>query len=216
MRALLVAVSLLGALASAAPSSARAQPAPSAAAAEAKAHYDRGIVAYNLGHFEEAIASFTRAYELDPAPILLFNVAQAHYKAGTLERALFFYRRYLESEPAAQNRDRVEARIQEIEAALADRKAGTAGAGVDAASAAPSLPPAAPPVLEATGPTPLAGAAEAASQERPFYRRPWFWGAAGAVVGAVVLTVLLTSSRKGAPWPCTTDCNLGTYKEIGR
>jgi tetratricopeptide (TPR) repeat protein len=39
----------------------------------ARPHYETGATEYNLGHFEEAIAQFEQAYELDHSPILLFN-----------------------------------------------------------------------------------------------------------------------------------------------
>src|SRR5262252_5295625 len=82
---------------------ARAQKSGSKSAG--RAYYDRGTTEYNLGHFDEAIKSFESAYELEHQPILLFNIAQAHRQMGNNERAIFFYRRYLENAPKdAQNR----------------------------------------------------------------------------------------------------------------
>jgi tetratricopeptide (TPR) repeat protein len=83
--------------------------------AAAKPFYERGIVEYNLGHFAEAIVQFEKAYEQDRAPILLFNIAQAHRQSGNPERALFFYRRYLEGDPNATNRADVEKRMAELD-----------------------------------------------------------------------------------------------------
>src|SRR4051794_36245020 len=82
---------------------------------EAKNHYDRGIVQYNLGHFTDAITEFEKAYELDPSPVLLFNLAQAYRQAGDTDRAIFFYRRYTTLAPNAKNRGEVEKRIKELE-----------------------------------------------------------------------------------------------------
>jgi len=158
---------------------------------EAKEHYQRGVKAYNLERFDEAVSAFSRAYELDPAPILLFNIAQARWKKGESERALFYYRRYLEEEPAAPNRAAVEARIQEIERARqATPPAAVAAAPVTVA------PPAPPPVYVQASPPPPAP---------PFYRRPWVWVAAGATAAAVVATVVLLS--RGSPPRCAS-CNL--------
>jgi hypothetical protein len=84
----------------------------------ARPHYEKGATEYNLGHFPEAIAEFERAYQLDPAPILLFNIAQAHRQNSNNERAAFFYRRYLEQEPNAANRADVEKRIKDLEDAV--------------------------------------------------------------------------------------------------
>ncbi len=81
----------------------------------AKPHYEKGASEYNLGHFAEAISEFEKAYEQDPAPILLFNIAQAHRQSGNNERAAFFYRRYLEQDPNSDNRADVEKRIKDLE-----------------------------------------------------------------------------------------------------
>ena len=81
----------------------------------AKPHYEKGASEYNLGHFAEAISEFEKAYEQDPAPILLFNIAQAHRQSGNNERAAFFYRRYLEQDPNTDNRADVEKRIKDLE-----------------------------------------------------------------------------------------------------
>jgi eukaryotic-like serine/threonine-protein kinase len=88
----------------------------------AKAHYEDGTRAYNLGRFPEAIASFEKAYEEDPAAILLFNIAQSHRQLGNHDRALFFYRRYLEADPQSKNRASVERRMEEIRVAQASEQ----------------------------------------------------------------------------------------------
>ena len=88
----------------------------------ARPHYEKGASEYNLGHFAEAIGEFEKAYEQDPAPILLFNIAQAHRQSGNNERAAFFYRRYLEQEPNADNRPEVERRIKDLEGVIQQQK----------------------------------------------------------------------------------------------
>jgi Tetratricopeptide repeat len=98
--------------------SARAAQASEAGKKAARPHYDKGASEYNLGHFAEAISEFEKAYEQDPAPILLFNIAQAHRQSGNNERAAFFYRRYLEQEPNAANRTEVEKRIKDLEGVI--------------------------------------------------------------------------------------------------
>jgi tetratricopeptide (TPR) repeat protein len=109
-RAVAVTTLLVVALASTA---AHADPA-----ADAKEHFNRGVKLYNLGHFQEAIPEFEKAYDADPAPILLFNIAQSHRQNGNKERALFFYRRYLEQEPNAAKRADVEQRMKELAQSL--------------------------------------------------------------------------------------------------
>jgi hypothetical protein len=131
-------------------SSARAQ-AP-AAAETGKSRFDRGVKLYNLGHFQEAIGEFEKAYDLDPAPILLFNIAQSHRQLGNKERALFFYRRYLEQAPSAGNHADVEQRMKDLSQSLEQEKelkqkpptevegSAAAPAAASAASAAPAAP----------------------------------------------------------------------------
>ena len=85
---------------------------------EAQEHFKRGVKLYNLGHFQEAIPEFEKAYDFDPQPILLFNIAQSHRQNGNKERALFFYRRYLEQEPNTTKRADVEQRMKELAQAV--------------------------------------------------------------------------------------------------
>jgi hypothetical protein len=105
---------LAGAVALAATPARAAEPDQKAA----RPHYEKGATEYNLGHFADAISEFEKAYELDPAPVLLFNIAQAHRQGGNNERAAFFYRRYLEQAPNAANRAEVEKRIKDLEEAI--------------------------------------------------------------------------------------------------
>jgi tetratricopeptide (TPR) repeat protein len=89
-----------------------------AADPSAKTFFESGVRHYNLGHFPEAIAEFEKAYNVDPAPILLFNIAQSHRQLGDKERALFFYRRYLEQAPNAANKGEVEQRMKDLKESL--------------------------------------------------------------------------------------------------
>ena len=85
---------------------------------------EKAVSEYSLGHFAESSALFEEAYQLDPAPILLFNVAQCQRHLGNSERALLFYRRYLEGAPADAP-ERVEAtkHMTELDAALREQAA---------------------------------------------------------------------------------------------
>src|SRR5262245_24605653 len=99
--------------------------APAPARAEkrnAKVYFDKGASEYNLGHFEAAIAAFEKAYDISPAPILLFNIGQCHRQSGNKDRAVFFYRRYLEQAPDAANRAEVEGRIADLEKSMKEER----------------------------------------------------------------------------------------------
>ncbi len=92
----------------------------------AKARFERGQTLYNLGKLDEAIVELEAAYELDPDPRYLLNLAQAHRLRGNRPRALFFYRRYLALSPAdepyrAEAQERVIALEAEERAVTAER-----------------------------------------------------------------------------------------------
>ena len=50
--------------------------------AEARRAYDRGVTEYNLGRFNRAIVEFERAYELDPARMLLLQLGAGRTARG--------------------------------------------------------------------------------------------------------------------------------------
>jgi tetratricopeptide (TPR) repeat protein len=76
---------------------------------------------YEAGRFGEAAVYLEEAYRLDPAPILLYNLARARESEGDLELAVEAYRRYLREAPDAEDRPAVEARIAAIERQIAER-----------------------------------------------------------------------------------------------
>jgi tetratricopeptide (TPR) repeat protein len=182
--------------------------------AKARNHYKEAMTAYELGRFDQAIESFTRAHQLDPAPILLFNIAQSYRKKGDREQALSFYRRYLETNPEPATRARVDAHIRELERPPA-APLSTAPAAPPAAplSTAPAAPPAALPAAVPTATSqpavaaarqPIILTAVPPSEDRPLHRRPWFWGTVGAA--AVVTLVTAFALRSNRPWNCGMDC----------
>jgi tetratricopeptide (TPR) repeat protein len=205
------------------PAPARSEPRPSRDVVEAKARYRAGVAAYERGLLDEAIRSFQRAYELDPAPILLYNIAQSYRKKGESDQAVLFYRRYLEADPQTRNRARVLSRIDELEGRRTSASLAAAAATV-ASPAAPVAPSPSPPPRAALSPAPpvrsaapevhaptaapaplMSAVARPADDERPIYGRPWFWGAvAGALI--VAATAVVLSSRGGGGLSCS-DCN---------
>lgn len=120
---------------------------------DAQGYFKRGVKLYNLGHFQEAIPEFEKAYDLDPQPILLFNIAQSHRQNGNKERALFFYRRYLEQEPNAAKRADVEQRMKELAQALQQENEQKQKPPTEVTPPAPSTAPATPATPPAPGPT---------------------------------------------------------------
>ena len=88
---------------------------PRAALAEARSAYREGREAFARGDYLQALARFERAYELDPSPVLRFNLARAAEELGWADRAVVHYRAYLEASPRAEDREEVERRVRVME-----------------------------------------------------------------------------------------------------
>lgn len=114
--------SLLLALAMSAPAFAAGRADPAEAAA--KAEFKKGQTSYTLGRFSEALAAYSKAYELKPLAPFLFNIAQCHRQLGDFERAAFFYRRYLDtSAKGDKNAAVVKGLLEDCEKKAAEQKA---------------------------------------------------------------------------------------------
>jgi hypothetical protein len=167
----------------------------------AKELYDGGRTNYNLGHFEEALADFEKAYRVRHDPVFLFNIAQCQRSLHRYEEAARSYRTYLREAnniPAA-TRDQVQKLAADMDKALEEQRlkqpptgtqppapepAATTATTTTSSAAAP-VAPAPSPATTATAPLAVNAAPAPADKPRP--RRTWIWGVvAGAVVVAGV------------------------------
>jgi len=92
------------------------QAATPAAKAIAKKAYEQGTAHYKKAEWDLAIEQFEICQQNFPQPVFLYNIAQAHNKAGRPKPALEYYKKYLEAAPTAQNRADVEQIITELSA----------------------------------------------------------------------------------------------------
>jgi tetratricopeptide (TPR) repeat protein len=115
----------------------------------ARAAAERGRREYNLGHWQQSIDGFEKAYQLSGDATLLFNLGLAHTQLGHIGEALRFYRTYLREKPDAPNRDIAEKQIKELEAQAGRETARPAAAPKPAS--VPTIPPPPP-----NGPPPSA------------------------------------------------------------
>lgn len=83
------------------------------------------------GKFDAAAALFQRAYELDPEPVLLYNIARMHDRKGDIPAAQAGYERYLAEETDPEGLNRGRARLAEV----LDRLPGSIEVRVDPADA---------------------------------------------------------------------------------
>ena len=98
--------------------SAAAQSAPAAAATAdpklaARAHFDKGVAAFNARRFAEAAEAFAAAYQLSPAYPVLYNIGQVNVALGRSVEAVDAFERYLREGTAiqAERRREVEAEL---------------------------------------------------------------------------------------------------------
>jgi len=105
-----------------------AQPAPAGApgTAEARARakdlYTAGTRQYDLREYAAAIDTFRKAYDLLPEPLFLFDIAQSYRQLHDCENARGFYKSYLRNLPRADNRDKVERFIAEMDTCVREQE----------------------------------------------------------------------------------------------
>jgi tetratricopeptide (TPR) repeat protein len=181
--------------------------------AAARAEYEQGTAAYNLGKFDDAALHYQAAYNWDRDPNMLFNTAQSFQAGGRLEQALAFFRSYVrEAAVDAPYRRVAEKSIEDLRVKVEGPPAPLPVPAPMAPS--PEPPPASPSLFgplpgTEVNPTPtgLVTHAEASSEESPFYKTWWFWTAVGGVVVAGTVTAfLLTRSTSNACDGVGMDC----------
>lgn len=189
--------------------------AASASEKAAKAAALEAKKAFDLNDFPTAIAKYEEAYKLKSAPGLLFNLGQSHRRAGNLDRATFYFRRYLETNPPAAQARATEEVLAQVEAKVASAKttqADSARAETERKKVEEQRQHEAEEQrrtleLEKTR-LEVANAQRAALEASlktppptPVTQRWWFWTGIGAVVigGAVAATLVAT-----APQPVQT------------
>jgi len=159
-----------------------------------RALFEQAEVKFNVGRFDEALADYQAAYDVEPLPAFLFNIGQCYRNMGNFERAQFFFRRYTALDPRSPNRPAAERLIAEMDR-LADERRAAAG---EEPAPAPSL--AAPtPANEhpsaAYAPASVAAKTGDNSGRRPVYRRAWFWVTVSAVVVAGGVAAALAATQ---------------------
>lgn len=133
----------------------RAHGQPADALKKAQAAFDKAQLDYLAGKYDEAAQGFVDAFAARPFPQFLFNAAASFHMKGkkasdadAYQKAVDAYRQYLEKEPSAPDKAKVEKTIGVLEAEIKRLKdtpaapgAGTgSGEGSAAAAAAPQAP----------------------------------------------------------------------------
>lgn len=81
-------------------------------------HLRRGIEFYAEKQYELAIVEFRAGFRLDPRPDFLFALAQAERLSGDCPTAVIYYRRFLKTKPAANQREAARINMKRCNRAL--------------------------------------------------------------------------------------------------
>jgi tetratricopeptide (TPR) repeat protein len=79
-------------------------------------HYQSGVTHYELSEYDAAVKDFKEAYRLSNDPAYLFNIAQSYRLQRKCADAMQFYQRYLNNAGDIPNKDKVQARVDEMRA----------------------------------------------------------------------------------------------------
>lgn len=93
----------------------QAQAADAADRAAARKAFERGSRLYEQGRYAEAATAFEEAYRAVPNGVVLYNLGQCYEKLGELDKALTSYREYLRLVPKAEDREKVQTLIANLE-----------------------------------------------------------------------------------------------------
>jgi hypothetical protein len=103
-----------------APLQAQVPPAQTAAddeasKAQAKAEFEKGVAAYDAGHYEDALASFQEAFRIRPHPLVRVNIANCYDKLGRPLEALFHFQQFIDADVgSAEQRKEVQSAVERL------------------------------------------------------------------------------------------------------
>jgi tetratricopeptide (TPR) repeat protein len=159
---------------------------------------------YRQGKYDEAIASFKKAYELSGAAGYLFNIAQAYRVKGDCAAASRYYTQYLVLAPVTPHRRTVEGLLRETEACSQTQ---------------PPAPQAenGPPKSIGSAPA-LAGSIDAQPRGQPSARRTLGWISLGvgvaSLAAASAMGILALEKKDDLDGYCVGGCPPPQYGEL--
>ncbi|HTJ46913.1 MAG TPA: PEGA domain-containing protein [Kofleriaceae bacterium] len=113
----------------------------------AQSAFDEGQVAFLSGDFDKAADNFKKAYDARPFPQFLYNIAASYHRKGkaksdpdAYDKAVTYYKRYLDEDKNAQDRDKVEKAISVLEGEAKRLRATPTPGGGSGSSAPPAAP----------------------------------------------------------------------------
>ncbi len=150
----------------------------------AKRHYERGEKLFALGKFDQALDEYQQAFDAKPLGDFLYNIGQCYRNLSDYNQAIFSFKKYLKLKPDADDRDKVEKLIEELE------EKQQRGEGE---KFAPKPDPGEPPPPPKT--------------DAPIYKKWWFWTGI-AVIGVAGGVGVYEATKSSGP-PPTDLGNIG-------
>jgi tetratricopeptide (TPR) repeat protein len=96
---------------------------PTPAVSPAAEHFEKGFDLFQQEKWDEAIAEFQAAIQLDPGFSMAYlGLGYSHVRKGEFEQAIQALEKYLQLEPSADNRAQVEGDIQQMRDILASQQ----------------------------------------------------------------------------------------------
>jgi tetratricopeptide (TPR) repeat protein len=87
-------------------------------------HVQKGDRFKESGDYDRAAREYERAYKLVPHPVLFFNLAQVYRLGGKKEKALEYYRKYLDRDPRGRAADQAREFARQLEKELKKKRSG--------------------------------------------------------------------------------------------
>ena len=137
----------------------------------ARRYFERGEKLFALGRFDEALEQYQEAFDAKPLPGFLYNIGQCYRNLGDYDQAIFSFKKYLDLEPDAPNKDAVEELIEQLE----DKKA--RGDGEKFVRKKPKTQ----------------------EESKPLYTKWWFWTGVGVVAAGAGVGVYAATRPDGPP-----------------
>jgi tetratricopeptide (TPR) repeat protein len=159
-------------------------PAHADSRALATAYFNKAEALYKANDYVAALEQYVLAYEAEPLPALVFNMAQCFMGLEEYEQAIGHYTRFLqEAAPSHGARGVAKERLKQARALLAKRNAESSRAG--------------PPLSLA----PLEDPAGVPAEKKPMYLSWWFWTVVGGVALVAGTTAWLLSGDRRSVQP---------------
>jgi tetratricopeptide (TPR) repeat protein len=175
---------------------------------DARAAFDRGVVAYQKGNYEAASEALGKSFELERDVDTLFAWAQAERKLDHCDKAIGLYEQLLTFILPQANRTAVEQKLAECRTMIAQTPPPTTAPSEPVAPVAPPPPPPAtttppPPVIAPPAPAPAGAPPETPPADvatgRTWYTDPIALSLLGAgVVAAGVGTGFLVAAQSAS------------------